>query len=172
MDTTLDLSSAVESSMDDGGSDGHDHRHLQTLTKANSFATAAITAANKNGRFGAFRDLRSDGFGEQEDDEDTENFPEECDAEVWGAFAVKFRHVQSILDQNRALIQQVNENHQSKIHDNLVKNVALIQEINPNIWKVVSLYVDLSVNFSSMFHQGNDAIDANRNNGKGDSAQA
>ncbi|KAA8543734.1 hypothetical protein F0562_022089 [Nyssa sinensis] len=30
---------------------------------------------------------------------------------------------------------KVNENHQSKIHDNLVKNVALIQGINDNISK-------------------------------------
>ncbi|KAL6957419.1 hypothetical protein U1Q18_047012 [Sarracenia purpurea var. burkii] len=158
--------------MDDGGSDSLNHRHLQTLTKANSFVTAAITTANNNGRFRASEDLHSDGFNEQEDDEDTENFLEEDDGEVWGAFAVKFRHVQSFLDQNRALIQQVNENHQSKIHDSLVKNVALIQEINANISKIVSLYADLSANFSSMFHQGNAAVDANRNNGKGDSAQA
>ncbi|XP_057488831.1 uncharacterized protein LOC130774792 [Actinidia eriantha] len=68
-----------------------------------------------------------------------------------------------VLDRNRVLIQQVSENHQQKIHDNLVKNVALIQEINGNISKVVSLYSDLSVNFSSMFHQQNGAIDAKSN---------
>ncbi|KAB1217738.1 Protein EARLY FLOWERING 4 [Morella rubra] len=75
------------------------------------------------------------------------------DAEVWDALNQRFRQVQIVLDRNRALIQQVNENHQSRIADNMVKNVALIQEINSNISKVVSLYSDLSSNFSAMFHQ-------------------
>uniref|UniRef100_A0A7C8ZTK0 Protein EARLY FLOWERING 4 domain-containing protein n=1 Tax=Opuntia streptacantha TaxID=393608 RepID=A0A7C8ZTK0_OPUST len=61
--------------------------------------------------------------------------------------------VQSVLDQNRALIQQVNDNHQSKIPDNLVKNVALIREINGNINKVLSIYSDLSVNFTDLVRQ-------------------
>ena len=59
-------------------------------------------------------------------------------AEVCESFNDNFRKVQSVLDRNRVLIQQVNDNHQSKIPDNLVKNVALIQEINGNISKVVS----------------------------------
>ncbi|GAB4827591.1 hypothetical protein Ancab_034474 [Ancistrocladus abbreviatus] len=78
---------------------------------------------------------------------------EECDSKMWNEFAKSFSEVQSFLDRNRVLIQQVNENHQSKIPDNLVKNVSLIQEINGNISKVVSLYSDLSANFSSFFHQ-------------------
>ncbi|XP_062155663.1 protein EARLY FLOWERING 4 [Alnus glutinosa] len=83
---------------------------------------------------------------------------EECgDARMWEAFERNFRQVQSVLDQNRALIQQVNENHQSRVADNMVKNVALIQEINGNISKVVSLYSDLSSNFSSLFHQRSSA---------------
>ncbi|KAL6984465.1 hypothetical protein U1Q18_017843 [Sarracenia purpurea var. burkii] len=98
---------------------------------------------------------------EREDGEDIENFPEEGDSEVWGIFVVNFRQVQSILDRNRVLI-----------HDNLVKNVALIQEINAKISKVASLYADLSANFSSKFHQGNPAVDAKSNNAKGDSAHA
>lgn len=68
-----------------------------------------------------------------------------------------------MLDRNRVLIQQVNENHQSKVHDNLVKNVALIQEINGNISKVVSLYSDLSANFSSVFQQERAAGDSKSN---------
>lgn len=83
---------------------------------------------------------------------------EECgDARMWETFDRNFRQVQSVLDQNRALIQQVNENHQSRVADNMVKNVALIQEINGNISKVVSLYSDLSSNFSSLFHQRSSA---------------
>ncbi|KZV43262.1 hypothetical protein F511_20041 [Dorcoceras hygrometricum] len=79
------------------------------------------------------------------------------DPEVWAAFTANFSQVQSVLDRNRSLIQQVNENHRSKIQDNLVKNVELIQEINGNIAKVVSLYSTLSADFSSMFHQRNGA---------------
>ncbi|XP_021295756.1 protein EARLY FLOWERING 4 [Herrania umbratica] len=80
----------------------------------------------------------------------------EGDPEVWATFDKSFKQVQSVLDRNRALIQQVNENHQSKIPDNMVKNVALIQELNGNISKVVSLYSDLSSNFSTVFHHRND----------------
>ena len=80
---------------------------------------------------------------------------EECDPEAWQSFNTSFGQVQSVLDRNRVLIQQVNENHQSKIPDNMVKNVGLIQELNGNISKVVSLYSDLSTNFSRAFHQRN-----------------
>ncbi|CAH1424848.1 unnamed protein product [Lactuca virosa] len=84
-----------------------------------------------------------------EKDEDEE----ECDTEAWETLNKSFKEAQSVLDQNRLLIQQVNENHQSKIPDNLVKNVALIQEINGNISKVSSVYSNLSVNFASFVHQ-------------------
>lgn len=78
---------------------------------------------------------------------------EECDAEAWETLSAGIERVQLVLDQNRALIQQVNENHQSKIPENLVKNVALIREINGNINKVVSIYSDLSVNFTDLVRQ-------------------
>ncbi|GMI87267.1 hypothetical protein HRI_002396000 [Hibiscus trionum] len=77
----------------------------------------------------------------------------EGNPEVWATLDKSFKQVQSVLDRNRALIQQVNENHQSKIPENMVRNVALIQELNGNISKVVSLYSDMSSNFSSAFQQ-------------------
>ncbi|OMO76011.1 hypothetical protein COLO4_25719 [Corchorus olitorius] len=77
------------------------------------------------------------------------------DPEVWQMFDNNFKQVQSVLDRNRALIQQVNDNHQSKIPDNMVKNVELIQELNGNISKVVSLYSDMSSDFSTVFNQRN-----------------
>lgn len=83
----------------------------------------------------------------------TSDDPDQCDPEVWEIFNSSFSQVQSVLDRNRVLIQQVNENHQSKIPDNMVKNVGLIQEINQNITKVASLYSDLSTNFSAACHQ-------------------
>ncbi|XP_030447683.1 protein EARLY FLOWERING 4-like [Syzygium oleosum] len=76
-----------------------------------------------------------------------------CDVEVWEMLSASFRQVQSALDRNRALISQVNENHQSKVPDNLAKNVALIREINGNVSKVLSIYSDLSVNFSGVVYQ-------------------
>ncbi|QHO15845.1 hypothetical protein HN51_058726 [Arachis hypogaea] len=74
---------------------------------------------------------------------------EEGDPEVWANMNRSFRQVQSVLDRNRALIQQVNENHQSRIPDKMVKNVSLIQELNGNISKVVSMYSDLNSNFTN-----------------------
>ncbi|GKU93364.1 hypothetical protein SLEP1_g6962 [Rubroshorea leprosula] len=58
------------------------------------------------------------------------------DGEAWSTLSKAFKQVQAVLDQNWDLIQKVNENHRSKIPDNLVKNVALIGEINGNISKV------------------------------------
>nr|TKS16242.1 hypothetical protein D5086_0000025350 [Populus alba] len=78
---------------------------------------------------------------------------EECDVEAWDTLSKSFKQVQSVLDRNRDLIQQVNANHQSKIPDNLVKNVSLIREINGNISKVMSIYSDLSVNFSNIVQE-------------------
>ncbi|KAJ4720062.1 Early flowering 4 [Melia azedarach] len=92
---------------------------------------------------------------------------EEGDPEVWETFNNNFRRVQSVLDRNRVLIQQVNENHQSRIPDNMVKNVALIQEINGNISKVVSLYSDLSTNFTGVYNQRNKNGDGGSRSGSG-----
>lgn len=69
---------------------------------------------------------------------------EDCDADAWETLNRDFAQVQSVLDQNRLLIQQVNENHLSRIHDNTVNNVSLIREINSNICKVISTYSKLS----------------------------
>ena len=93
----------------------------------------------------------SKGEGEEEDDE--AEAKEKCDDEVWETLSRGFRQAQSVLDQNRALIQQVNDNHRSKVHDNLAENVSLIHQINGNISKVLSIYSDLSVNFSTVVHQ-------------------
>ncbi|XP_057503613.1 protein EARLY FLOWERING 4-like [Actinidia eriantha] len=93
------------------------------------------------------------------------------DGEFWSSLTENLRKVQSVLDRNSELIQQANENHHSKIPDNLVKNVALIQEINGNISKVVSLYSDLNVNLSSIINQRNGEIKEKSNNRKGDDEQ-
>ena len=131
--------SPAESNMDDDASNGF-RRHRRRRSRQSS----------------ATVDHRRAGFGPADEGDDSGGEAEEGSAEVWETFNDSFRQVQSVLDRNRVLIQQVNENHQSKIPDNLVKNVALIQEINGNISKVVSLYSDLSTNFSGVFHQPNE----------------
>ncbi|XP_058787597.1 protein EARLY FLOWERING 4 [Vicia villosa] len=78
---------------------------------------------------------------------------EDGDPEAWATLNKSFRQVQSVLDRNRAIIQQVNENQQSRMPDNMVKNVSLIQELNGNISKVASLYSDLNSDFTSICHQ-------------------
>ncbi|GLT52022.1 hypothetical protein SLA2020_253860 [Shorea laevis] len=93
-------------------------------------------------------DAGGDGGGDGDGVED-----EECDMEAWSTLSKAFKQVQAVLDQNRDLIQKVNENHRSKIPDNPVKNVALIGEINGNISKVLGIYSDLSVNFSDIVHR-------------------
>lgn len=42
-------------------------------------------------------------------------------------------------------LNEINHNHESKIADNLDRNVGLIREPNSNIRRVVGLYPDLSV---------------------------
>ncbi|XP_059302108.1 protein EARLY FLOWERING 4-like [Lycium ferocissimum] len=85
---------------------------------------------------------------------DNEEQEEEVyDTEAWEAITKCFKEVQSVLDQNRVLIQQVNENHESKVPDNMVKNVALIRDINSNISKVSRLYSNLSRDFCNIVHQ-------------------
>lgn len=123
--------------------DSSGERNQQTLAEHRGFKS---NGERKIGLYDRPENGLKGGNGDKADEE-------ECDLEVWNALSNGFNQVQSVLDQNNILIQQVNENHQSKIPDNLTKNVALIREINTNIAKVVSLYSDLSVNFSSVVHQ-------------------
>ncbi|KAG6418364.1 hypothetical protein SASPL_120567 [Salvia splendens] len=65
-------------------------------------------------------------------------------------FQTNFVLVQNILDQNRLLINEINQNHESKILDKLSRNVGLIRELNNNIRRVVDLYGRLSNSARSM----------------------
>lgn len=75
------------------------------------------------------------------------------DVEVWDTLSNGFKRAQVVLDKNRDLIQRVNENHMSRIPDNVARNVGLINEINGNIFRVMQIYSDLSVNFAKKFDQ-------------------
>ncbi|CAN4085349.1 unnamed protein product [Withania somnifera] len=73
---------------------------------------------------------------------------EEDNSEMWNNFSNNFRQVQSVLDRNTSLIQQVNENHQSRTHDKL----------NCNISKVASIYSDFNADFKNMVHQRRNGV--------------
>ncbi|KAJ3673629.1 hypothetical protein LUZ60_005621 [Juncus effusus] len=72
----------------------------------------------------------------------------EGENKVIQAFQKSFVQVQSILDQNRLLINEINQNHESKQPDNLGRNVGLIRELNNNIRRVVDLYAEISSSFT------------------------
>ncbi|KAL3829057.1 hypothetical protein ACJIZ3_017859 [Penstemon smallii] len=110
-----------------------------------------------------FNNNMNGGFLE-EDDED-EELEDCCDVEAWEILSKSFKEVQSLLDHNRRLIQQVNDNHQSMIPRNLAKNVELIREINANISTVIGLYANLSTDFSSIvqYKAGKRQIDGSKN---------
>lgn len=72
----------------------------------------------------------------------------QMDGKLLQNFQKSFVQVQDILDQNRLLINQINQNHESKQADHLGKNVGLIRELNNNIRTVASLYGDLSHSFA------------------------
>ncbi|KAL0663850.1 hypothetical protein Bca4012_100687 [Brassica carinata] len=66
------------------------------------------------------------------------------DGKVLQNFQKSFVQVQDILDQNRLLINEINQNHESKQADHLGRNIGLIREFNNNIRTVASLYGGLS----------------------------
>ncbi|WVZ79402.1 hypothetical protein U9M48_026982, partial [Paspalum notatum var. saurae] len=71
------------------------------------------------------------------------------DTKVLHAFQTSFVEVQNLLDQNRILINEINQNHESKVPADLSRNVRLIRELNNNIRRVVDLYADLSSLFAA-----------------------
>ncbi|XP_051131466.1 protein ELF4-LIKE 3 [Andrographis paniculata] len=89
----------------------------------------------------------------------------QIDGKVLQVFQKTFVQVQNILDQNRLLITEINQNHESKIPDNLTRNVGLISELNNNVRRVAHLYADLSTSFTK-------SIDVAANSSDGDSAGA
>ncbi|KAK2358614.1 protein ELF4-LIKE [Trifolium repens] len=72
----------------------------------------------------------------------------QIDGKIFQTFQKSFVQVQNILDQNRVLINEINQNHESKVPDNLSRNVGLIKELNNNIRRVAQLYSDLSSSFT------------------------
>ncbi|KAM0953151.1 putative protein EARLY FLOWERING 4 [Dioscorea sansibarensis] len=69
------------------------------------------------------------------------------DNQILQTYHKSFVQVQSILDQNRLLINEINQNQDSRIPDNLSRNVELIKELNNNVWRVFDLYADISSSF-------------------------
>ncbi|KAK1572421.1 hypothetical protein Q3G72_032436 [Acer saccharum] len=131
----------------------------ETETEAESESTTVTTTMDN------FSNSNNNNKHRRNNNNNSNSEEDQQDPRVWRSLNTSFKQVQSVLDRNRVLIQQVNENHQSKIPDNMVKNVALIHEINGNISKVVNLYSDMSTNFSSAFHQRSKDSDGDRDSG-------
>lgn len=93
----------------------------------------------------------------------------QMDSKVVQTFQKSFGQVQNILDQNRLLINEINQNHESKIPDNLSRNVGLIRELNNNIKRVVDLYADLSNNFAKSMEASSegDSAGTTKSDGRG-----
>ncbi|KAF2323615.1 hypothetical protein GH714_036329 [Hevea brasiliensis] len=93
----------------------------------------------------------------------------QVDSRVLQTVQKNFMQVQDILDQNRLLINEINQNHESKIPDNLTRNVGLIRELNNNIRRVVDLYADLSSNFTRSMDASSEGESSGilKSNGKG-----
>lgn len=89
----------------------------------------------------------------------------QVDSKAFQPFQKSFLQVQSILDQNRLLINEINQNHESKIPDSLSRNVGLIRELNNNIRCVVDLYADLSLSFTKSVEASSEWSSAGRQQG-------
>lgn len=57
------------------------------------------------------------------------------DPQLWPGLE-KFNLVQNILDHNRLLINEINQNQETRNPDGLKRNVLLIRELNDNVTKV------------------------------------
>lgn len=71
--------------------------------------------------------------------------------------------VQYLLDHNRLLINEINQNHKANVPEGLTRNVMLIRELNNNIGKVVDLYANMSTNFADAFENLQE-VNSNQNN--------
>lgn len=88
------------------------------------------------------------------------------EGKVVQTFQKNFVQVQKILDQNKLLINKINQNHESKIPDNLTRNVGLIRELNNNFRRVVDLYVGLSNSFPKSMEEGSSEGDSTKSGGR------
>ncbi|KAG5380888.1 hypothetical protein IGI04_028730 [Brassica rapa subsp. trilocularis] len=154
------------------GTDTHTHTRLLPLhnnyrteqkyspTKATRSSFLSLKE-NKNNQDLSLMESRMEGdvfsgFGERH----------QMDGKVLQSFQKSFVQVQDILDQNRLLINEINQNHESKQADHLGRNVGLIRELNNNIRTVASLYGDLSHSFARSIDASSEGESTGTNNQK------
>ncbi|GMI91726.1 ELF4-like 4 [Hibiscus trionum] len=95
----------------------------------------------------------------------------QVDGKVLQTFQKSFVQVQDILDQNRLLINEINQNQESKIPDNLSRNVGLIKELNNNIRRVADLYAHLSNSFTRSMEASSEGDSAGTHEPDGKASQ-
>jgi hypothetical protein len=61
----------------------------------------------------------------------------------WPGFQ-KLSNAQELLDQNKLLIAEINQNHELKTPESLHRNTVLIKQLNNNVSRVVALYSELA----------------------------
>lgn len=61
----------------------------------------------------------------------------------WPGFQ-KLSSAQELLDQNKLLIAEINQNHELKTPEALQRNTVLIKQLNNNVSRVVALYSELA----------------------------
>ncbi|ESQ36898.1 hypothetical protein EUTSA_v10002809mg [Eutrema salsugineum] len=94
------------------------------------------------------------------------NGAHQINRKILQTFQNSFVQVQNILDQNRLLINEINQNHESRIPDNLGRNVGLIRELNNNMRRVVYIDINLSNNFSKSMETLSEEDSAERGGGE------
>lgn len=62
----------------------------------------------------------------------------------------KTNAVQDLLDTNKLLITEINNNHEERSAESLARNVLLIREFNSNIHKIIQLYKELSASIEQI----------------------
>lgn len=72
-------------------------------------------------------------------------------SQIWPAVG-QFQEVQDVLDRNRLLIVEINQNHQQGTQVALERNVPMLRELNQNIAKVLELYQQAADSFVKSFN--------------------
>jgi hypothetical protein len=64
---------------------------------------------------------------------------------------------QTLLDRNKALIYEINKNHEARVAGGMERNVDLLRELNSNVAKAQELYEEAGGGFE--FRQAEEGLD-------------
>lgn len=84
---------------------------------------------------------------------DSNSDPADSGVDVRTFASEKFNDVQDLLDHNKVLINEINQNHEERTPEALARNVLLIRELNKNVAKVVTIYKEVSGEFEQFMDE-------------------